>query len=404
MKIVFISNWFSEKMGYSENLFPKAMAKLGHEVHLITSTAQIYYNNKERYNKIYSNYLGPSIVEKVTKTIDGFTLHRLDFIEENKFPYFPFALNGIKFIGIDNLLDSIKPDVIQSFNHDDPATLQAVKWSSKNNVNFYTESHVHASVLRKNNKKSLFEISKSFINYFNPKIKFINRVTKFSFPIALDVAEIMNSLYHFPIEKNIIQSLGVDTELFSPIDSSTLLNERIKLRNEIGFTDDEIVCIYTGRFSKDKYPFLLAEAIEILQNKGIKFRGLFLGNGTNEEIENIKSKKGNIVLGFVPVKDLAKHYRASDIGVWPREESTSQLDAAACGLPLILSDKIHVKERVDGNGFLYSEGDTQSLAENILKLKDRSLRESFSKIGIQKVQQNYSWDSIAKKRVEYFNL
>ncbi|MDA0986051.1 MAG: glycosyltransferase family 4 protein [Bacteroidetes bacterium] len=404
MKIVFISNWFSEKMGYSENLFPKAMAKLGHEVHLITSTAQIYYNNKERYNKIYLNYLGPSIVEKVTKVIDGFTLHRLDFIVENKFPFFPFALNGIKLIGIDELLDLVKPDVIQSFNHDDPATLQAAKWASKNQTKFFTESHVHASVLRKNNKKSLFEVSKSILNYFNPKINFINRVSKYSFPIALDVAEIMNSLYHFPSDKCIVQSLGVDMELFTPLNSTLLMDERIKLRNKIGFSEDEIVCIYTGRFSKDKYPYLLAEAIEILQNNGEKFRGLFLGNGTTQEIENIKCKKGNILLGFIPVRDLAKHYRASDIGVWPREESTSQLDAAACGLPLVLSDKIHVKERIDGNGFLYSEGDAQSLADNILKLKDNSLRESFSKKGIQKVQQNYSWDSIAKKRIEYYNL
>lgn len=36
MQIAIVSDWFSEKMGYAENFLPKAMASLGHEVHLVT--------------------------------------------------------------------------------------------------------------------------------------------------------------------------------------------------------------------------------------------------------------------------------------------------------------------------------------------------------------------------------
>jgi hypothetical protein len=54
MKIVFVTAWYSEGMGYLENCLPKAIAKLGHEVHIITSTAQVYYNH-EYYAKLIKN-------------------------------------------------------------------------------------------------------------------------------------------------------------------------------------------------------------------------------------------------------------------------------------------------------------------------------------------------------------
>ena len=62
MKVVFISVWFSEGMGYSENMFPKALAKLGVEVHLVTSTAQIYYYSPN-YDSVYKAHLGSKFVD-----------------------------------------------------------------------------------------------------------------------------------------------------------------------------------------------------------------------------------------------------------------------------------------------------------------------------------------------------
>jgi hypothetical protein len=52
MRIAIISDWFSEKMGYAENCLPKALASLGHEVHLITSNVQPYFNSPN-YRETY---------------------------------------------------------------------------------------------------------------------------------------------------------------------------------------------------------------------------------------------------------------------------------------------------------------------------------------------------------------
>ncbi|MGZ3697305.1 MAG: glycosyltransferase, partial [Bdellovibrionota bacterium] len=125
--------------------------------------------------------------------------------------------------------------------------------------------------------------------------------------------------------------------------------------------------------------------------------GLFLGDGPQNYVEEIRNSEGCQVLPFVAVQDLAQYYQAADIGVWPKQESTSQLDAIACGLPIILSNRVHVTDRVEGNGSLYVEGNPQSLASELLKLDDPRSREAMGRIGAAKIRARYSWIDIAKK-------
>lgn len=402
MKIVIISCWFSENMGYAENFLPRALAKLGNEVHVVTSTAQVYYNSPN-YDKTYKEHLGSAIVSEGTKEIDGFTLHRLPFREVKKSLHNPFGFFGIHLIGLYDYLAKLKPDVIQVFSIDEFATFEAARYSRDNGVKFFTESHVHASVLKVNGKYDTKTNLIKLANKFRSSLQLINETTIKCFPIAEDVAEIAVDFFQVPKEKIKIQSLGVNTDLFKPIESEEEKNERIQLRQELGFGESDIVAIYTGRFSASKSPNVLAEAIHLLQSKDSSFKGLFLGNGTDEEKTQLSSKVGCVVHLFVTVNELPKYYRAADIGVWPREESTSQLDAAACGLPLILSDQIKVLERVDGNGLRFKEGDAKDLAEKIFSLKDIELRKKMSSKSIENVLLKFSWDKIAEERLRDYS-
>ena len=120
MKIVCISPWFSEGMGYSENMWPKALAKTGAEVHLVTSTAQIYYNSPN-YAKVYEPFIGPNIVASETKMVDDYTLHRLPYFKSRK-------KNGLP--GIRNLYQKLKelnPDIVQTFDNNLDSTYEAAK-------------------------------------------------------------------------------------------------------------------------------------------------------------------------------------------------------------------------------------------------------------------------------------
>lgn len=397
MKIAFISPWYSEGMGYTENLFPKAMSQLEAEVHLVTSNTQINYF-LPNYDSVYKPFLGERIVACGVKKIDGYTVHRLPYYE----PANIYTGPGIE--NLENYLGELKPDIIQTFEIGVETTHISAKYAKKTGTRFFTECHVHASVFRKGDKKTFKEFVKNLLNNFDLKLNLINSTTQLCYPIAEDAAEIAIAHYKVPEAKVRIQSLGVDTDTFFAAETPEHIYLRNKIREKFGFAESDIVCIYTGRFTKDKNSHCLAMAIDRLADENPDFKALFVGNGTKEDIEFLKSKRNCKVGSFVPAKELPGYYWAGDIGVWPREESTSQLDAAACGLPLILSDRIKVLERVEGNGLLYKEGDHIDLANIIKKLKDPVLRKQMSMTGIKKMNEKFSWRVIAESRLSDYKL
>jgi len=392
MKIAIISTWFSEKMGYSENFLPKALAQLGHEVHLVSSNTQIYYSSPD-YKEIYEPFLGPNIVDCGIKKIDGFILHRLPYYKTKS------ALPGI--LGLRKYLEDLKPDIIQTYEVDDINTYESAMAAKKIGCKFFTESHMHASVF-KNDNKNFKQRIKSFLKNFNFQLKIINSITSKCFPISQDAASIANFFQKVPLNKIKVQSLGVDTNLFRPLANDEDCKDRNILRKKLGFKESDVVCIYTGRFTKDKNPRCLALAIDYLNKNGHFFGGLFVGSGNEEENKFISSMEGCVVHPFVLVNSLPSFYRAAEIGVWPRQESISQLDAVACGLPIVVSNKVQVTERVEGNGLFYEENNYLDLANKLIVLKNFDLRKKMGDCGIKKILDNYSWLAIAKERIKYY--
>lgn len=389
LKIVFVTGWYSEKMGYSENFLPKAMAELGHEVHVISSTAQVYFNSSA-YTKTYEPFIGPPLVPPGSKKIDGYTLHRLPLRKT-------FLKSVIRIQGLEEKIRELAPDIVQVFEINAVLSYDVAKVIQGSGICLFTESHVHASVFKTSDWKTRLKFKCLGLP---AKIGFINRLTVKHYPIAADVAKLSASYFSVPPEKIRLQSLGVDTGLFKPVTEITA-DKRHALRKQLGFAEDDIVCIYTGRFTADKNPQCLALAVQYLHEKGFtKFKGLFVGSGTDNDIAVLQSAKGNVVHPFVKVNNLPPFYQAADIGVWPKQESTSQLDAMACGLPIVVSNKVEVLERVEGNGLLYEENNYIDLAQKLIALQDTSLREALAAVAIQKVKTHFSWEAIARERLK----
>ena len=105
MKIVIVSAWFFEKMGYCESILAKEFALLGHEVHVISGNIKPYFNMLD-YEKTYGCFIGPPIVECGDFQIGEYMLHRLPHIIFFRRLYIKGLLRKIK---------EIKPDVVQDF-------------------------------------------------------------------------------------------------------------------------------------------------------------------------------------------------------------------------------------------------------------------------------------------------
>ena len=389
MKIVFVAQWYSEKMGYSSNFFPKALAALGHDVHLVTTDGQVYFNSPI-YNDIFGKFLGPKIVGCMVKRIDGYTLHRL-----------PHRQTGdkVSIVGLEEKLREIGPDIVQAEELICESTYQAAAAKGRRGFKMFVECHIHASVFNPVMQGRFRILKKMYWRFYREtRGRYLHRRSEKCYPISTDAAEIARQYWGFPKEKICVRSLGTDTDLFKPVDDGSL-KVRQQLRRRLGFADTDIVCIYTGRFEDGKDPLCLARAVDHLVSQGKNFRALFVGDGAASYIDKLKSCRGCVIHPFVPVQDLADFYRASEVGVWPKQESTSQIDAAACGLPLILSSRVHVRERVDGNGLLYEENNVEDMIRNISQLEDADVRKKMGIIGVKNMREHFSWARIARDYV-----
>jgi glycosyltransferase involved in cell wall biosynthesis len=156
------------------------------------------------------------------------------------------------------------------------------------------------------------------------------------------------------------QRLEVPTEklLFAPycVDASSFAcdeSARAKLRNNtrqtLGFTESDIVFLFSGKISERKGPDLLTKAVkEFPENLRERVALLFLGDGAwRESMQALAHQTPAIrtaFLGFQNQSQLSRYYHAADALVLPsRRSETWGLvvnEALHHGLPCIVSDAV----------------------------------------------------------------
>ncbi|HTY08888.1 MAG TPA: glycosyltransferase family 4 protein, partial [Candidatus Edwardsbacteria bacterium] len=226
--------------------------------------------------------------------------------------------------------------------------------------------------------------------------RLISWATEKCYGATVDCAELAVDYFGVQRSKIAISPLGVDTERFRPPDGGAA-SQRDRIRQRFGFLPHEIVCVYTGRFTPEKNPLLLAQAVAALRAAGEPYRGLFVGGGT--QAEAIASCEGCAVQPFVPVQQLAPYFWASEIGVWPTQESMSMLDAAACGLPIVVNDTMRATERIEGNGIAYRLNDRDDLVRALRDLRSEQRRRQLGDRGALRMARDFSWTAIARQRL-----
>jgi glycosyltransferase involved in cell wall biosynthesis len=390
LRVAVIFYSFPRDMGYSNTMLARYLARLGADVHYIATDLPVYHKSVEA-RSAYSKFSAEATMTPGhSEQYDGYTVHCIGH---------RYVLGVPMFIGLRQKLRQIQPDIVQLYINAGWAPLQTA--AAKLSQPFALFSAAHTTV-------SIFPLARRKVRLWDPAwiANVLTRVIPgrlVSFAIERcyaatdDCAEVATRFYGMPASKITVEPLGVDTHNFYPIRSAEDREERKRLRGQLGFADEDLVCIYTGQFTEAKNPMVLARAVTSLRAQGIAVRGLFIGNGPQNE--SIAACDGCMVLPFRPHRELPPLYRAADIGVWPTQESMSMLDAAACALPIIVNDTLLARERIDGNGITYRLNDSDDLAGEIRSLNDPVLRQKLGSTGAHRMTAMFSWSAIARRRL-----
>ena len=386
LKVVIVSGFYSEGMGYSENGLSKALAKLGHEVHVVTSTYNAY-GSEALYDATYRDFLGPATTATGTTLIDGYTVHRLE----------TGLLSGyVNIRGLNAKVRELAPDIVHSLEVASILTFKLAGLRPFSRFKLFTETHQTLSVmrpymLRKNGeylKRAVYRLTRTVPSYL------ASLTIEACYAVAPACYDVARRFYGVPASKLKLLSLGADTETFHPVETEEDRESRDTLRRQLGCSADDIVCIYTGRFTKDKNPLALAQAIDGLSRTEARYRAIFIGDGDQKSA--IVACRNTTVLPFMRHAHLAPYYRAADVAVWPRQESISMMDAASSGVPMIVSNRIGEPGRVAGSGRMYEENDVADLAAVIRSLESAEVRRAYGATARRKAVEEFSWSRFAR--------
>src|SRR2546428_1741325 len=208
MRIAVVSTYYSEDMGYTENGLPKALAALGHEVHVVTSNWNVYGDCSD-YDATYRAFLGPADQGTGTFGSDGYTVHRL-----------PSRIVG-GYVLIRRLaakLRELDPAIVHSLEIASFQTFQLAALRPVSGFRLFAETHQHLSVMQPYMRapggallrRAMYRATRTVPTYL------ASLAVDKCYAISPDCLHVARTFYGVPAEKLKLRPLGTDTTLFRP--------------------------------------------------------------------------------------------------------------------------------------------------------------------------------------------
>jgi glycosyltransferase involved in cell wall biosynthesis len=167
------------------------------------------------------------------------------------------------------------------------------------------------------------------------------------------------------------------------------------------------IFLAVGRLEKKKNVTTLIRAFELFKSRrglGDPYELVFAGEpgygfgAIKQYLQNVKAKDAIKTLGYVPDEDLAKLMSAATGYVFPswyEGFGIPNLEAMACGTPLITSDIPAHRELVGGAGLFASPNEPEEWAQAMERLvQGDGLADQLVEKGKQRVQE-FSWEKTA---------
>jgi glycosyltransferase involved in cell wall biosynthesis len=189
---------------------------------------------------------------------------------------------------------------------------------------------------------------------------------------------------------------------YDPRGIETDIKQKPMVRNELGFSEDDIIIVSIRKHDPIYGVNYLIEAIPLILRREPRAKFLVLGKGrlTSQFKKRIRKhiEEGNVkFLGDVPHKDVIKYLNISDIYISTSLSdgtSASLLEAMTCSLPPVVTSIPANKEWIQDrwNGFLIPTRNVPQLVQKIVWLaKNEELRLETGKNALETIRTRVNW-------------
>lgn len=171
--------------------------------------------------------------------------------------------------------------------------------------------------------------------------------------------------------------------------------------------------LFVSTLFRYKNPDKLLRAFAILKHEQeIPHTLLIVGRDVDDQVVRLQQLAERLHIGssvhfagMIPHQQIAQVYNGADLLVFPSSVESfglPLLEAMACGVPVIGSNRCSVPEVIGDAGLIVDPEDTGALAEAIYTvLEDSGLRKNLIQAGYRRAK-NLSWERAAQRTLELF--
>jgi glycosyltransferase involved in cell wall biosynthesis len=385
MKIIHLTSYYMEGLGYQENWLPSNQRELGHDIVVLTSDRWFPLPNYD----VNILPIHGARVNRENIREHGVYVHRLPTLIEIK-------SRALIYFRTRNFIARYKPDVIHLHGATNFFFFPAVIYSLVSGCKLFIDCHQDELVTRHSSIwnrlyymswKAIYHFLQSSINGF--------------LPISEASENFLVEKIGIEKKRCLISPLG-----YSPEDKFYSETLALRFRQKHGLTGYQIF-VNAGKQYPDKEIIFILDTYEEMLGRceGAKLALVLVGESIGEYEKEIKSRISQVNLSnqnskiiripFVENAKLNEIYSAADIGVWPGVASNTIQEAMACGVVVALLDSQVTNHLMVDEVLKIRELDPISVSEQLISVVknkqviSRLRQETRSRI------QNYSWEKIA---------